>query len=96
MAKSKPNRRAKNKIGGASQELVISQDALTQANPFVDAEAAIRRVNVAPLERDSLFTAELVAVIDIIARDRVYRAMRDALKRRLLISPTSNDDLFDP
>jgi hypothetical protein len=37
--------------------------------------------------RSTLFTAELEAVIEIIARERVYRAMLDRLGQRLLAAP---------
>ncbi len=83
MAKSKRTPRAKNKIAGAQDgELVkIDEDHL---GAFVEAPQSEQRVRVVAVTRSTLFTAEFEAVIEIIATERVYRAMLDGLKRRLL------------
>jgi hypothetical protein len=78
MAKSKRTPRAKNKIAGAQAGELIK----VEPDRFVDAPQAEQRVRV--VARSTLFTAELEAVIEIIATERVYRAMLDGLKRRLL------------
>ncbi len=78
MAKSKRTPRAKNKIAGAQSGELIK----VEPDRFVEAPQTEQRVRV--VARSSLFTAELEAVIEIIATERVYRAMLDGLKRRLL------------
>jgi len=42
-----------------------------------------------------MFSAELEEVIEIIARERVYRAMLARLGRRLLLAPATNGDDFN-
>ena len=42
------------------------------------------------LATPTLFTTELEEVIEIIARERVYRAMLAGLGRRLLMAPAPN------
>lgn len=79
MAKSKRTPRAKNKIAGAPGELIK-----VEPDRFVEVPQAEQRVRAVVVARSTLFTAELEAVIEIIATERVYRAMLDGLKRRLL------------
>lgn len=81
MAKSKRTPRAKNKIAGAQDGDLIKIDE-DHLGAFVEAPQTEQRVRV--VARSTLFTAELEAVIEIIATERVYRAMLDGLKRRLL------------
>ncbi len=56
-----------------------------------DAPGVILRSTSIAVHRSTLFTAELEKVIDIIARERVYRAMLAGLGRRLLMAPSTND-----
>lgn len=97
MAKSKRNRRAKNKIEGVSQKKGenSSDGALVKVEPLLDREIAVRRANALRASRSSLFTMELEEAIEIIARDRVYRAMLATLARRMLMTPTIKGDVFD-
>lgn len=80
MAKSKRTPRAKNKIADAQAGELIK----VEADHFADAPRAEQRARVVAVARSTLFTAEFEAVIEIIATERVYRAMLDGLKRRLL------------
>ena len=87
MAKFKRNRRAKNKIEGSLQGTLVNAD------PQNDATAEVRRPTTAlKLVRSSLFTAELEEAIELIARERVYRAMRMRLERQLRLSAPEADD----
>ncbi len=88
MAKSKRTRRARNKIQGAAQGALIKADA------FVESAIAVHRSNAANVAGTTLFTAELEEVIEIIAKDRVYRAMLARLGRRLLLPPPADADVF--
>lgn len=90
MAKPKQTRRAKNKIGGATPGTPIKADS------FAEAATPVHRAYAVSVPRSTLFTAELEEIIDIIARDRVYRELRARLERRLLNRPTSNGDPFNP
>ena len=85
MAKSKWNRRAKNKIEGPSQ------GALIKADPDSEPAIVIHRTDVVRVARTTLLSAELEEVIEIIARERVYRAMLAGMGRRLLGGPKTND-----
>jgi hypothetical protein len=88
MAKSKRTRRARNKIEG------FSKRALIKADPSGESAATVHRSNAVRVAKTTtIFTAELEEVIELIAKDRVYRAM---LGRRLLISPRMNDDVANP
>ena len=88
MAKSRRTRRASNKIAGSLQ------GALVKADPSGDSTTPVHRLNLVTVPpRSTLFTAELEEVIEIIARERVYRAMLAGLRRRLLTAPaTSGED----
>lgn len=81
MAKFKRNRRAKNKIEGSLE------GALVKADPLPDTPGVVQRTTALKLVRSPLFSAEFEAVIDLIARDRVYWATRARLERRLLLAP---------
>ncbi len=83
MAKRKRPRRAKNKITGSYEGTLIKADADSIPEP----PAVVERSRTVVVVRSTLFTAELEAIIDLIARDRVYRAMLDRLGRRLLVAP---------
>ena len=51
----------------------------------------LRSTSIA-VRRSTLFSAELEELIDMIARERVYRAMLAAgMGRRLLMAPATND-----
>jgi hypothetical protein len=80
MANSKRNRRAKNKIEGSSE------GALIKADPSSEPAIVINRSDVVRAARITRLSAELEEVIEIIARERVYRAML-ARNRRLLAAP---------
>jgi hypothetical protein len=80
MANSKRNRRAKNKIEGSPE------GALIKADPSSEPAIVINRSDVVRAKRIARLSAELEEVIEIIARERVYRAML-ARNRRLLAAP---------
>jgi hypothetical protein len=82
MAKRK--RRAKNKIEGSPEGSLIKADV----DPLSEPPAVVFRSNTVAVVRSSLFTAEFEAVIELIARERVYRAMLAGLGRRLLMGPS--------
>ena len=83
MAKSKRKPRAKNKIEGSYEGGLIK----AASDPFPEAPAQVYRSHSVTVVRSTLFTAEFEAVIEIIAIDRVYRAMLAGFGRRLLIAP---------
>jgi len=89
MAKSMRTRRARNKINGSSD------GALIHANPLLESSIAVHRSTAVSIARPTLFTAEFEEVIDLIARDRVYRAMLARWGRLLLVPPTTNSDIFN-
>lgn len=85
--KRKRKTRAKNKIQDPLEGAVI------KAEPVYHSEApgiVLRSKSIAAV-RSSLFNTELEQVIDMIARERVYRAMLAGLGRRLLMPPASKD-----
>jgi hypothetical protein len=84
MARAKRNRRAKNKIDPSND------GALIKAEPETVPAIVVQRTDVVRVRRASMFSAELEEVIEIIARDRVYRSMLAGLGRRLLAAPTPN------
>jgi hypothetical protein len=84
MTRRKRTPRAKNKITGSTDGALIP----IGPDPFPDAPAQVQRVKVITVARSTLFTAELEAVIEIIARERVRQSMMDRLGRRLLSGPT--------
>ena len=86
MAKSKRNRRAQNQIAGS-----LPADLSTPASSLEPVLAAPQVTRVR-LVKSSLFTAEFEEVIEIIARERVYRAMLARLAGRLLSGPTATGD----
>jgi len=81
MAKSKRTRRAKNKIAGSLE------GALIKVDPVPEPTAAVFRSAPAAVSRSTLFSAEFEEVIEIIATERVYRAMLASFRRRLLMAP---------
>lgn len=86
MAKSKRTPRAKNKVAGAQEGEVVKIDE-DHLGAFVEAPRAEQRARAVVVARSTLFTAEFEAVIEIIARERVYREMLDRLGRRLVPGP---------
>ncbi len=88
MARSKRKPRAKNKITGSYEGALsrVGSEPLPDDGPLSDAPPAVYRTDAVVVTRSTLFTAEFEAVIELIARDRVYRAMLDRLGRRLLSS----------
>jgi hypothetical protein len=85
--KRKRKPRAKNKIE------VSVEGSLVEAEPAHYSEAPRVAVPSTALvvRRSTVITSELEEVIDLIARERVYRAMLAGLGRRLLIAPPSDD-----
>ncbi len=69
---------AKNKLDGSMSGELIKIDP-----PPADAPALVQASQFTTLRRSTLFSAEFEAVIEIIARDRVYRAMLARYARRL-------------
>jgi len=65
MAKSKRNRRSKNKIQGSLQ------GTLTTADPVLGSEIAVHRSNALAIPRATRLSAELEELIELIARERV-------------------------
>jgi hypothetical protein len=89
MKKPKRTRRARNKIEGSSQ------GALIKADPFLESVIEVPRTSAVWVARQTLFTAELEEAIEVIARERVYRALLDRLGRRLLVRPATSGDIID-
>ena len=79
--------RAKNKIEGTPETSVVK---LGPAH-FADAPQVQLSSRAAAVVRSGLFNAELEEAIDIIARERVYRAMLARLGRRLLMPPFADE-----
>jgi len=86
MKRKRPSR-AKNKIQGSLEGSLIK----AEPERFSDAHRVDLRSTSIAVHRSTLFTAELERVIDIIARERVYRAMLAGLGRRLLMAPSTHD-----
>ena len=93
MAKSKRTRRAKNKIAGSAEGALINARPTT--DPAFEAAISVGTPSRVWIVKDSLFTADLEEAIDIIARDRVYRAMLARLGYRRLNPPTTGGEIFD-
>jgi hypothetical protein len=89
MARSKRRPRAKNKITGAFEGALSRSDSPPLVNDELsgDGPPPIYRTDAVVVTRSTLFTAEFEALIELIARDRVYRAMLDRLGRRLISGP---------
>jgi hypothetical protein len=83
MAKRKQKRRAKNKLPGSPEGELIK----AEAEKLPHAPAQVYRAQSTNLVRSTLFSADFEAVIEIIAIDRVYRAMLAGLGRRFLTGP---------
>lgn len=86
MSKRKRRSRATNKVQADGDP---SERGLIKAEPegIREAPPAVYRTTALKVARSTLFSAELEAVIEIIARERVYRAMLAGLGRRLLMGP---------
>ncbi len=85
MVKPKRKLGAKNKLSDSIDGTLIK----VEPDPLPPVPAHVDRSRVVKLTRSTLFTAEFEAIIEIIAVDRVYRAMLDRLGRRFLTGPTS-------
>jgi len=85
--KRKRTSREKNKVQGSLEGSLIK----AEPEHYSDAPGMVLRSTSIAAHRSTLFTAELEKVIDIIARERVYRAMLAGLGRRLLMAPSTND-----
>ena len=85
--KRKRSSRAKNKIQGSLEGALIKPEP----ERFSDAPRVTLRSTSIAVPRSTLFSAELEEVIEIIARERVYRAMLAGLGRRLLMAPPTQD-----
>jgi hypothetical protein len=85
--RSAPKLGAKNKLEGSTSGELINIDP-----PPNDAPALVQASHFTALRRSTLFSAEFEAVIEIIARDRVYRAMVARFARRLPAPDASNSD----
>jgi hypothetical protein len=87
MKRKRTSRRAKNKVQGSLEGTLIK----VEPEKFAEAPQTERRATAIALRLSTLFSAELEAAIDIIARERVYRAMLAGLGRRLLMAPPPAD-----
>jgi hypothetical protein len=83
MAKRDRTRRAQNKIAGSQEGTLIKVDS----GALPEGPAEVYRARAYSVARSTLFSAEFEAVIEIIAIDRVYRAMVAGLGRRLRLAP---------
>lgn len=84
MAKRNRKSRAKNTIQGSLEGALIK----AEPDKFAEAPAGdVHRSHRITVTRSTLFTAEFEAIIDLIAKDRVYRAMMAAFRRRPLLDP---------
>jgi hypothetical protein len=81
--------RARNKLTSAPAGPLIVKSAAGHYSAASGAD--LRSTPIAAL-RSTLFTTELEEVIEIIARERVYRAMLDRLGRRLRLGPPAIHD----
>ena len=85
--RSTPKLGAKNKLeGSASGELIKLEP------PAENVPALVQASKFTAIRRSTLFSAEFEAVIEIIARDRVYRAMLARFARRLPAPEESSSD----
>src|SRR5437764_591200 len=80
--------RAKNKIQGSLAGSLIK----VGPDRFSDASRVDERSTSIAIARPTIFTTELEYVIDVIARERVYRAWLAGMGRRLLLAPVTDDD----
>jgi hypothetical protein len=83
---AKRNRRARNTIAGSVQGQLVT------TGPPVDPTVPAHQTSALRVARPTLFSAEFEKVIEIIARERVYREMLARLGSRLLMAPRPNDD----
>jgi hypothetical protein len=77
---------AKNKIQGSLEGALIK----AEPEPRSDVPGVVLRSTSLAVRRSTLFSAELEEAIELIARERVYRAMLAGLGRRLLMAPSTN------
>ncbi len=86
--RSTPKLGAKNKLDGSTSGELINVEP-----PASDVPALVQASKFTAIRRSTLFSAEFEAVIEIIARDRVYRAMLARFARRL---PAPEETSSDP
>ncbi|REK15720.1 MAG: hypothetical protein DWQ37_07830 [Planctomycetota bacterium] len=79
MAKSKRNRRATHKVESPEQRDLIR----VPDDPFPESSAHVEGTHTLRVTRPTIFTAEFEALIELIAIDRVYRAMMERRSRYL-------------
>lgn len=84
MAKSKQNRRAKNRIDGSAEGAMIKVDSGSES------AIAIYRSSGVQTARASMFSAELEYAIDVIARERVFGDMLARRTRTSLLNGPSD------
>jgi hypothetical protein len=82
MAKRNRRSRAKNNVVPSSSEGVLIR---AEADTFAESPRGTYQMAQRALVRSTLFSAELEEAIEIIARDRVYRAMLAAFRKRELL-----------
>lgn len=78
---------AKNKLHDSLEGSLIKVDPEPH---FGDVPQVVLRSKAVVVARNSLFNEELERAIEIIARERVYRAFLAGLGRRLLPGPTTS------
>ncbi len=81
MARQKRNPRKKNKLDNPLEGELIQ----AHVDPLPEVPAQVARDRSVTVTRPTVFTAEFEKLVELIARDRVYRMM---LERRRLGSPT--------
>jgi hypothetical protein len=79
MARSQRRRRATNKLDASNAGDLIKVDP----PPIPDSPAHVYRTQTLRVARPTIFTAEFEALIELIAIDRVYRAMMERRGNRL-------------
>ncbi len=92
--KRKRGNRAKNKIQGSLDGALIKAEPQPKPDPNVP--AVVLHSTAVAIPRSTLFATELELAIDVIARERVYRAFLAGLGRRLLIGPPIADHTLPP
>jgi len=85
--KRKRKSSAKNKLQGSAENALIKVEPERSSS----VPGVYLRSQATAIARSSLFTAEFEEVIEIIARERVYRDMLTRLGRRLLMAPSAMD-----
>jgi hypothetical protein len=81
---AKRTRRARNIIAGSLE------GELVKTGPPIDPTVPVHQTSALRVARPTLFSAEFEKVIEIIARDRVFRMMQ-ARRGRLLMAPPQRE-----